>query len=78
LRVITVPDRADAAAVLTCFTMPGAVAGALVGAVMHQTGPGGPKTWHAAFMGALLGAATATVAGAALAAALRAGINAAA
>lgn len=67
--------RADAAAVLTCFTLPGLIAGALVGAVTYGEGP---RVWGATAKGAALGAGGATAVGGLLALALRAGISAAA
>lgn len=69
----TAPPSADGAAVLTCFTLPGLIAGMLVGAVSHGEGPG---VWGAAAKGALIGSIGATAVGAGLAYALRAGINA--
>ena len=65
--------RADAAAVVTCFTLPGFVAGTLVGAFMHGCGPG---VWSSALKGAFVGAGSATAVGGVLAAALRSGIEA--
>jgi hypothetical protein len=65
--------RADAAAVLTCFTLPGLIAGALVGALTYGDGP---RVWTAAAKGGFLGAGSATAVGGLLALALRAGINA--
>lgn len=66
------PPRADTAAVLTCFTLPGLIAGTLVGAVTYGEGP---RVWAAAAKGGLLGAGGATAVGGLLALALRAGIN---
>lgn len=66
------PPRADAAAVLTCFTLPGLIAGSLVGAFTHGEGPG---VWTAAAKGGFLGAGGATAVGAFFGVALRAGIN---
>jgi hypothetical protein len=59
----------DARAVFTCFTVPGIVAGSLVGAVMHTHMRG---MGVAALKGAVVGGGGATAVGAALAFALRA------
>ena len=69
---LDVPPSADGAAVLTCFTLPGLIAGSLVGAVFHGDGPG---VLGAAMRAAVLGGIGATVVGTGLAFALRAGIN---
>jgi hypothetical protein len=66
------PERADGAAVLTCFTLPGTVAGILVGAFMHGEGPG---VWGSALKGALFGGVGASAVGGLLALALRAGFE---
>lgn len=64
----------DALAVVTCFTIPGVIAGGLFGAVTHKQMRG---MLGATLKGALLGAAGATAIGGGLAFALRAGIDAA-
>lgn len=64
--------RADAAAVVTCFAIPGLIAGALSGAVTHGQGAG---VWTSAARGAVLGALGAGAVGSTLALALRAGID---
>lgn len=65
------PPRADAAAVLTCFVIPGIIAGGLSSAVTYGEGPG---VWPATAKGALIGALGAGAVGAALAFLLRTGI----
>lgn len=65
----------DALAVVTCWTVPGVVAGGLVGATTHKKMTG---MLGATLKGALLGGGGATMLGAALAFALRAGVDAAA
>lgn len=67
--------RGDGAAVLACWTLPGVVAGTLVGAARHGDGPG---VWGAAAKGALVGGGALTAFGGLLALALRAGLNASA
>lgn len=70
---LDLPPSADGAAVLTCFTLPGLIAGSLVGAAIHGAGPG---VWGSALRGALVGGVGSTAVGTALAFALRSGINA--
>ena len=65
--------RADAAAVLTCFAIPGLIAGALSGASTYGEGRG---VWSAAARGAVVGALGAGLLGGVLALALRAGVEA--
>lgn len=67
-----IAPRADAAAVLTCFVIPGLIAGGLSGAVVYGDGPG---VWPAAARGALIGALGAGLFGGVLSLALRAGIE---
>lgn len=67
------PARADGAAVFTCFTIPGIIAGSLVGAVTHGEGPG---VWKAAAKGGFWGGGGATLLGTLVAMGLRAGIDA--
>lgn len=68
-----IAPRADAAAVLTCFAIPGLIAGALSGASTYGEGPG---VWSAAARGAVIGALGASLLGGVLALALRAGVEA--
>lgn len=67
-----IAPRADAAAVLTCFVIPGLIAGGLSGAVVYGEGPG---VWPAAARGAVVGALGAGLLGGVLALALRGGIE---
>jgi len=69
---VALHERADTAAVITCFTVPGLVAGTLAAAVSHGEGPG---VWLAAAKGAFVGAGSATALGGLLAIALRSGIE---
>lgn len=64
--------QADAAAVLAGFTIPGLVAGSMIGAMRYGEGPG---VWSAAAKGGLLGAVGASAFGSLLAVALRSGIE---